>query len=282
MPTAEMKKIHKEEGIPIPELEKNECFKSKSFKQFLKESEDLLLEFSKHQIPELIANRSIPLEPGMMKRLGYYLEGEQAYHLTNSKHLEEMLKSQNKRNQHLSCFTTGGFELSRLPSQPNVLLLLEGDTVIGGETDIWTQVSERGRRWLDVRDRPGAKKLTFYINGVLQKVSDMIGLDIDVYKMKPKELLNVIEGLSKNKSKQFYMIYLKEMEAMLNRQYKELNYYLKNAAEMSYNEVILDRWKILEVWSIDWDRLEVQKFCKDNNIGYGGVIMSRDFNKLKV
>jgi hypothetical protein len=324
MPTAEMKKIHKEKGIPIDALEKmwaqakhkspwengepnwaivqtvfkkeiqeylrkhshkNENFgpkSSKSFKKYLNETEELLLEFSKHKIPELIAARSIPLEPGMMRRLGYYLEDEQAYHLTNSKNLPDMLKAQGKRNNHISCFTKGSHELSRLPSQPNVLLLLEGDTVIGGETDIWSLTSERGRRWLDVRDRPGAKKLTFYINGVLQKVAGMIGLDIDVYKMKPEELQETIENLDKSEAKQFYLTYLREMENMLNLHYKELNTYLRSAAEMGYNEVILDKWKILEAWSVDWERPEVQKFCEDNNIGYGGVIMSRDFTKLAI
>jgi hypothetical protein len=253
-----------------------------SFKTYIKESDELLLEFTKHNIPELIANRSIPLEPGMMRRLGYYLEGEQAYHLTNDKNLADMKKNQGKRNQQISCFTEGSHELSRLPSQPNVLLLLEGDTVIEGKTDIWTTSSVRGRRWLDVRDRPGAKKLTFFINGVLQKVSKSIGLGIDIYEMKPGELQRVIENLDRNMTKQFYLMYLREMESMLNQQYKELNLYLKSAAEMKYNEVVLTKWKILEAWCVGHEQPFIVHQLKELNISYAGVIEQRDFPNLRL
>ena len=246
-----------------------------SFKSFLNE-------YTEREIPELIASKAIPLDEGMMKRLGYYQEDQEVYHLCNINDFPGIIKNQNKRKVHLSCFTQGSHALSRLPSQPNILIKLQGDTVIEGSTDIWTTVSWRGKRWLDIRGRPNAQKLELYVSGVLQKVLDYWEFDIDVYRAKPAVVSDAIKSLSKSESIEFYKMYLREMENMLNRSYKELNKYLKSAADMGYNEVVLTKYKILEVQSVDWDRPEVISLCDKYNISYSGVINSRDFNKLKI
>ncbi len=254
---------------------KMELNSKKSFKQFLNE-------WSDHELSYLIAQGAIPLDPGMMKRLGYYQEKVQAYHLTNKFHLENTIENQNKRQTHLSCFTKGGPELARLPSQPNVLLLLEGDSVIEGKTDIWTTVSWRGKRWLDIRGRKGAEKLEFYVKGVLQKLSDQWEFGIDVYKQSPGYLEDEIDKLSKSESIVFYKQYLTEMERMLNRNYKTLNKYLKTAAEMKYNEIVLTKWKILQAWCVDYDRPDIIIILEKNKIPYSGVIKTGDFSKLSI
>jgi hypothetical protein len=246
-----------------------------SFKSFLNE-------YTEREIHELIASRAIPLDEGMMKRLGYYQEDQEVYHVTNSRDLWGMADKQNKRKNHLSCFTKGGPELVRLPSQPNVLLRLIGDTIIEGETDIWTLTSWRGKRWLDIRGRKGAEKLELYVSGVLQKVFDYWDFGIDVYRAKPAEMSEAIYTLSKSESKEFYKMYLREMENMLNKSYKELNKYIRSAAGMSYNEVILTKWKILEVWCIEHEVGAVKKWCEDKNISYGGAFPRKDLSKLKV
>ena len=100
-----------------------------NFKTFIQEDINLLAEFTKHNLPSLISNYAIPLSTGMMDRLGYSEDGKTAYHLTNfQKHFNDMVKGQNKKGQ-ISCFTKGGFELTRIPSQPDVLVKLQGKMV---------------------------------------------------------------------------------------------------------------------------------------------------------
>jgi hypothetical protein len=191
-----------------------------------------------------------------------------------------MVEQQNKRKNHISCFTKGGPELARLPSQPEVLLKLQGDSVIEGETDIWTLVSVRGKRWLFIRSGMIFSKLEKYVEGVIEKSFRTVGLDIDGSDDNLVEF--ELDNMTPKEFKTFYKIYLREMENMLNRSYKELNKYLKNASDMSYNEIILTKWKILEVYCLDHEIAAVKKWCEDKRISYGGAIPRRDLSKLKV
>jgi len=254
-----------------------------NFKNYINEEADILLEYSKYDIAKLISRGSIPLDPGMMDRLGFLEKDQTAYHVTNSKHLAEMKSNENKKKQ-ISCFTRGGAELSRLPGQPNVLLLLKGTTVIKGNTDIWTLVSTRDRRWLDLVNK--TDKLLFLVKGVLQSVANKMQesdpLGIDVYKKDPKTLEFYINQYSNKDKIQMYRLYIREMEAMLNRNYKVLIDYVNNAAEMSYNEVVLTRWKIQEVKTIGITSPADKELFKTLKISYAGAVERRDLSSLEV
>lgn len=254
----------------------------KKFKSFLTEEQQILNEYTKHPISELIAYRGIPLVPSMMDRLGFLENEIQAYHVTNSEYLDEMKRNENK-NKQISCFTQGGPELARLPSQPNVLLILEGTSVIRGETDIWTLVSTKDRRWLDLKDYSKTSgKLYKYISGVLQQVVQKAGLDVDVYSTEPKTLAGLIETLDPHEKVSLYRLYLTEMEYFLNKSYKVLNTYLKNAADMKYNEIILTKWEILDAWCLDYEQPAVINKLSKLGISYAGVMPRRDLSKLKI
>jgi len=247
---------------------------------------EYLLEFSKHALPELISSLSIPLTNVLMKRLGYFQNDLEAYHLTNMRYLPEMVKNQNKKKNHISCFTKGGPELARLPSQPDILLKLEGDIVLEGKTDIWTVASERGVRWIDIKgsnDTPSRKKLLFYMKGVLQKTFDQFGIKIDIYKIHQFEIEDILFNLEKKEFTKFYNLYLRNVEEMLNQQYKYLNQYLKDAAEMKYNEVILDNWKILEVYSLPHNsEVNIKEKIEKLGLSYGGEITYKEIAKFKL
>jgi hypothetical protein len=216
----------------------------------------------------------------MMRRLGYYEENITAYHLTNIRDLSTIKKNQRKRNVHLSCFTKGGYELARLPSQPNVLVVLQGDSVIKGDTDIWTVVSERGRRWLDVRDRVD-KKLTFLVNGVIQKTFNQLHIQVDAYKISPKELQELIEAQSKSTQKSLYGLFLRNTEEMINRDYVVLNNYLRNAAKMSYNEVVLDKYTVQGVYTLPhYTGSEALTVIKELHLDYLGEISFDEIKKI--
>ncbi len=252
----------------------------KTFKDFINEDRELLLEYTKHPISELIAFGGIPLDPGMMDRLGFSETEQLAYHLTNSVNLEEMARNQGKKKQ-LSCFTEGGPELARLPSQPNILLILEGTSVIKGETDLWTLVSTRDRRWLDI-NKDKHSKLNFLIMGVLSSVAKKVKIDVDVYKTDPKTLAGMIDMLEDKSKTKIYRLYLKEMESMLNKNYKVLIEYLKTAADMKYNEIVLTKWEIMDSWCLEYEQpFVIEQFGK-LGISYAGVMARRDLGSLKI
>ncbi len=235
-----------------------------SFKSYLNE-------YTKHNITRLISKGALPLDPSMMDRLGFS-EDLEAYHLTNKIHLDDLYKNQNKHKQ-LSCFTVGGAELARIPSQPDVLLRLKGTAVISGQTDIWTLVSTRDRRWIDNADRTKGNKLYFRIQGVLSKIAKNYGFLGDVYSMQPEDIQKEIDALDRKAQVSLYRDYLKGIENMLDSGgYKDLISYLKNAADMSYNEVILTKWAIQDVSCVRTEQDSVVEFCTKNKINYGGVV----------
>jgi len=250
------------------------------FKNYLLYEQTILEEYSKHPISELIAYGGIPLDPGMMDRLGFSEKEQLAYHLTNSVNLDDMTMNQGKKKQ-LSCFTKGGPELARLPSQPNILLMLKGDTVIKGDTDLWTLVSTRDKRWLDI-NKEKHSKLNFFIMGVLSKVAKKVDMNVDVYNTDPKTLAGMIEMLDKKDKIKLYKTYMIEMEKMLNKNYKILIEYLKTAADMKYNEVVLTKWEIMDSWCLEYEQPIVIEKLSELNIPYAGVMYRRDLSSLKI
>lgn len=249
------------------------------FKTYLNTDKELLLEFSAHGIPELISRLMIPLSPILMKKLGYFEADKIAYHLTNfNKYFDMIYKNQGKKGQ-ISCFTKGGFELTRIPSQPDILIKLQGEMIIGGDTDIWTVPSSRGVRWLDHSGRGGAK-LDFYIEGILVKIFKEFSFDINP--QSESQIKDTILELNNKEQIQFYKRYLEEIEGYINKGgYKELNKYLKNAAEMSYNEVVMERIQILDVSCVEIERDYIINKLRDLKITYGGLINYHDIKKIK-
>ncbi|MCD6435241.1 MAG: hypothetical protein J7L15_02455 [Clostridiales bacterium] len=246
-----------------------------NFKNYLNEDAEILSEFTTHNIAGLISKYMIPLSPGMLDRLGYSENDKIAYHLTNfDKYFEDIYKNQGKKGQ-ISCFTRGGFELSRVPSQPNILIKLKGKMIIGGNTDIWTVTSSRGVRWLDQDSRIKDNKLSFNIEGILRKLSKNYNIDFD-------ELDIGIVNLSKKDQVSFYRDYMKAIERYLDQGgYKELNAYLKNAADMSYNEVIMERIEILEVSCVEIEQDYIIDKLNLMKVTYGGLKNYHDIKKIK-
>ena len=246
-----------------------------NFKNYLNEDEEILLEFSKHNIAGMISKYMIPLSPGMMDRLGYSEENKIAYHLTNfNKYFDMIYKNQGKKGQ-ISCFTRGGFELARVPSQPDILIKLQGKMILGGDSDIWTLTSSRGVRWLDQDSRIKGNKLSFNIDSILRKLAERYNIDFE-------ELDIGIVQLSKKEQVAFYRDYMKAIERYLDQGgYKELNKYLKNAADMSYNEVIMERVTILDVSCVEIEQEYIINKLRDKKITYGGLINYHDIKKIK-
>lgn len=242
------------------------------FKQYLNE-------YTKLKLSYLISLRAVPLSEPMMDRLGYSYETE-AYHLTNTRHLKELFKIQGSKKQ-ISTFTKGGPELARLPSQPDILLKLQGTAVIDGASDIWTLVDTSSRRWIDHANRVEGNKLNFRINGLLQKLLDTPD---DVSKMKPKEIEKIINNMNNKDKSKLYKDYIDEVERYLDSGgYKDLSNYLKNvSAGLTYNEVILSNFKIISVQTVDISSPATLAEISRLGLIYQGEFASRDFKKLKL
>ncbi len=231
---------------------------------------------------ELISNRAIPLDLSMMKRLGYAYTGETAFHLTNVKHLSSLVNIE-KSNKQISTFSKGGPELARLPSQPNCLVYLKGTEVIRGRGDIWTTVDKTGMRWIDhnVEARSAKFKLTFYIDGVLTKLLKEYGVEFNTNNQPSSVVLTAIKKV-KDKQK-FIKAYFKSIEKWIDSGgYKEFQKYLDGAANMKYNEVILTKFNIENIYSLDVESPIIEKFCKDHKIEYKGVFYSKELSELKI
>jgi len=256
------------------------------FKTFVNDQK-LLLEFSKYNISHLISIRAIPLIPSMMERLGFVDDNADVYHLTNIKELSTLKQNQNTRNQ-ISAFTKGGPELQRLPSQVNILVKLRGRSIIEGTSDIWSLVDTKGRRWLDQTHRVPGNKLSFNINGILQKLFRTFDIQFidnekekDISNIKAPELKQRIDSLPQSKQVKFYREYLRAMENYLNRGYKDLVDYLEKASDLSYNEIIFSHFNILYVQSIDFTSEHITKEIENLGLVDRGVITIKEIIKIK-
>lgn len=230
-------------------------------------------------ISGLIAKRAIPLDLKMMDNLGYAYSDTTVYRVMNSRGLARLVKHQGSKNQ-ISTFTQGGPELARLPSQPNVLVELLGTEVIRGKSDIWTLIDKTGTRWINQASKSDGK-LTFFIDGIITKIFKDFGFDLDIEAMTDAQIEQEILKLSSKQQRQFEKFYLDAMEDYIDGGgYKLLQHFLDNSADFKYNEVILTKFKIVGITSIEVDSPATEAMAKKYKIKYNGVIPRKDLSTL--
>jgi len=258
----------------------------KKFKDYINENvKNIKNAQGNNEISELIAFNSIPLSTTMMDRLGYSYEDE-AYHITAVQYLEGLKKIQGSKKQ-ISAFTVGGNELLRLPSNPDVLIKIEGNVVIGSESDMWTLIDKGGRRWISLRDSKDnigtsyGDKLSFFITGIKTKIVKSLGYTdnkipstFDYVSWK-----SFINNMTKEDRSKLYKSYIEEVEKYLEKGgYKLLNSHLKNNITFSYNELVMNKIKIIGAYSID--NTDKKKDIEENKIKYLGIISKTDIANL--
>jgi hypothetical protein len=231
-------------------------------------------------IKTLIAMSAIPLSTPMMDRLGYSYEDE-AYHVTSGQYLDSLVKMQNKKKQ-ISAFTKGGFQLMKLPSNPTILVKLEGNIVIDAASDMWTSIDSNGRRWINVVSSENSngteysEKLSFFIRGIANKIRKDLGYG---EMSKGYEGLKDINLMTKEDRNKMYKLYIDSVEKYLQKDgYKLLNKHLKTNITYDYNEVILNKFKIIGAYSLDNDdkKDEIEKA----KIKYLGIMPMKDIPNI--
>ena len=246
------------------------------FKEFIAEKSAQ----GNYDINKLIGMNAVPLSTDMMDRLGYSYEDE-AYHVTDVQYLNDLAKLQGSKKQ-ISAFTVGGNELMKLPSNPTVVVKLEGNFVIEAKSDMWTALDKQGRRWITLADSNNeigtthSEKLSFFIGGIKNKIIKKLGYD--VYDDKVKST-NSISWMTKKDRSILYREYIKEVEKYLEKcGYKLLNNHLKENITYSYNEVILNKFKIIGVYSLGINNKENE--IKKEGLKYLGNMGMEELSKI--
>ena len=220
-------------------------------------------------ISELMSMGAVPLTYGMMDRLGYIQNNTQAWHLIHSKNLPREYGNQNTKS-HISCFTKGSLKLSKLPSSPNMLLRVEGTALISADVDIFTEPSSKNRRWITSTGTELQSNMFEILNKSLTIVTKE---PIDLKTHKNYDYLEDIQKLSEKDQIKVYKTYIKLTEKWLNSGgYIVLNKYLKSASNYGYDEIVLTRWKILEVYDINYPQSATKFYCENKKIPYQGYV----------
>lgn len=221
----------------------------------------------------LISKNAIPISSSMMDRLGYSYE-EEAYHMTSAHYLDGLKNIQHSKKQ-ISAFTQGSNELMKLPSNPNVLVKLEGTIVIDAASDMWTSIDKQGRRWINLEPKSKkngtefSEKLAFNIDGIQSKIKKSLGYDV-----KTK-----IEDMNKSDRNKMYKTYIDEVEDYLqNGGYKLLSKHLNSNITYGYNEVILNSFTIIGAYSLENDTQKSE--IENTGIPYLGVFPLSNLNKI--
>ena len=138
-------------------------------------------------------------------------------------------------------------------------------------------------RWINhnVEERATKFKLLFMIDGLLTKLLREFGVDFSTESQPQSEVLKAINKVKD--SGKFHKAYFKSIENWLDSGgYKEFQKYLDNAAEMKYNEVVLTKFKMKSVYSLDVESQKIQNFCESKGINYKGKFSSVGLSALEI
>lgn len=210
----------------------------------------------------MISSRSyqLPLTPSISRTLGWGVQMK-SLHFTKTNNIMGVVDSQNTRRRHLS--TTTDFEKRFL----GVLdlghaILLEGNAVFGSPIDVGSAPDRGGLRWIPVK-----YLVDKWDDKYDQQLREIYGLYGDGDPDMGRVITDIENWVSDNSQ-----IFKKE-DLSINSEY-------------GYNEVILDKYKILEVilnhQFIEDDRegTRLQSVLKSKGIGVRFTQTSDEFHQI--
>lgn len=251
-------------------------------------------------ISQLMAMSRIPLTDKITQALGFGRNAK-AYHATTIEHLTNLSKL-GKSKKQISTFSHGlGSLLGAISVKPDIVAELEGRSVIDFSFDIFSHPDKDGRRWISTR---GSKKSNFLqeaintkpINLIFdllyeqssqipykrEKFIDEMLFDDDLY----VNQFNKLEG--KNKAKVIKLYISNVLHLMQNKMYIDIIMEIINGSNKnvgSYDEIILNRFVVLKVYSVEngrykYDSSTAQYDIEKQGYKYAGHIAKEGFNSF--
>ena len=106
---------------------------------------------------------------------------------------------------------------------------------------------------------------------IAERIIINLGYDIGNSSLEQSELRYIIEEMKPKDRSSLYKQYIDKVESWIDGGgYKNLNKYLKNLDQFAYNEVILNQFKILGVYSVEGNDKEHE--IKAQGLKYLGII----------
>lgn len=267
------------------------------FKKYLQEKASY-----NRTIVELMSMSKIPLTDKITKALGFG-RNIKALHATTVEHLNGLSKL-GKSKKQISTFTHGlGSLIGAISVRPDVVAVLDGRSVIDFDFDIFSHPDQQGRRWIGTR---GSKKSEFLQEAINTKTINLIFdllyeqseqipfqkekfldemLNDDFLYVKQFDKLN-----GKNKSSAIKMYFDTIQNLMKNGMYINIVKEIIEASNKkvgSYDEIIMNQFKVIGVYSIEAGRFQydtsmAQYSIEKVNHKYLGHISKEEFNSFSV
>jgi hypothetical protein len=263
----------------------------KSFKSYLTEAPS----YDK-KIIELISYGHLPITPKITEYLGFG-DKKVVFHATTLEHLKN-LKKTGKSKKAISTFTRGLHGLvfyAGMSVNPDVVAKLEGNAIIEFESDAFSHPDKQGRRWINTR---GSKKSKFLqdalMNKTIRMIYDFLGLkDEEDYEKFYNNMryndeffrynFNKLTNKQKQKVIAFYIANAENL--MSNTMYSKIVNDLIMRDKDPYNEILMNKFKVLGVYSIEYGKFKfnhenAQSIIEDMGYKYLGHIPKSEFKNV--
>jgi hypothetical protein len=270
-----------------------------TFKDFLNEGPSSYKKISKQ-----MGLGMLPITDKIIQSLGFG-ERKIVFHATNLKHLKD-LKKTGRTKKPISTFTRGLETLlyGGMAVNPDVIARLEGTAVMEYEGDAYSQPDHQGRRWVPTH---GAQKSKFLQDALMTKPIELMWkfLDDDIVRTDTNKIVNtfdefynlvryddfyferVFNGYLTGKEKQKVIaLYIANAENLMsNTMYSKIVNQLLTRDDSGFDEVIMNKFKVLGVYSISHGKFnfkhnDAKEVIEGLGYKYLGHIPEDEFKKV--
>ncbi len=235
----------------------------------------------------------LPLTPTISKILGGG-KNQESFHLTSLEYLPGLKKI--KGDKSISTFTKGiGSVIQNVNVKPDVLAKLEGNVVLSSDKDAFTHLDKSGMRWINLRTiQNNRRKYDFiwdaFTGKLVRFMNEKYNLNMSQEDIEEKFVCDYWSKLKPKEKKEAKDFYIKHVESLLqNETYsniiEELLKY--NKTEYRHDEVVMNKFKILGVYSIEankfqYDHSMAQYYIEKAGYKYLGHISKDEFRNVSL
>jgi len=245
----------------------------------------------------------LPLAPKLWSRINKLSKIDLAYHITDLKGLNTIIKIQNRKKQ-ISTFTKGDSTVARgVETGGGILIELSGESTLNIDGDAWTSLDRNGLRWWDLEEMSNRKLPK--LDNLRKKLMDIVieimnGFDYEI----PSNINNptkyaafMQENFAQKDKAKFIKMSLDAVENYIKT--IDIDNIIQIADEMSkkiygnlnyYNEVVLHNFKIKNIYAVKplretKDFIEIKKLVEEGKLKIDGWTLTtwiEDIDNTKV